>query len=54
MLQSMDSIPDGMIKNAWLHGEYSYFPEEARVGYHSNDNDNDNEDYDVMEQQELV
>ena len=52
MLESMACIPEGMIKNAWLHGDYSYFPDQAKATYDSG------EDYDeetqVIEQQEIV
>ena len=50
MLDSMDCIPGAMIKNAWLHGEYSYFPDEAKETYEMDDEDN----YDEIEQQELI
>ena len=50
MLGAMDCIPPGIIKNAWLHGEYSYFPDEAKATYNSDDDS----DYDEIELKEIV
>ena len=54
MLSAMNQIPDGMIKNAWLSGEYSYFPNEARAMYETEDDYDEDDADDIIEVQDSV
>ena len=50
MLDSMDCILPGIIKNTWLHGDYSYFPDDSKATY----NMDVDSDYNELELRELV
>jgi len=53
-ISSMNQIPEGMIKNAWLQGEYSYFPNEARATYETEDDYDEDDADDIIEVEESV
>ena len=37
---AMEALPEGVVRNSWLHGEYSWFPTNTETETGNNGNDN--------------